>query len=68
MCENNFKNSKQLEIAIQALNDIIDPVNKLRRNLKEGELLNGLFAIQIMKDPSYLRSIASNALLKINDV
>ena len=52
---------EKLEIATQALEDICNPLDALQRTLKEGEKLNGL-AVQIIKDPYYLQSIAKKAL------
>jgi len=52
---------EKLEIAMQALEDICNPLGALERNLKEGEKLNGL-AVQIIKDPYYLQGIAKKAL------
>ena len=55
---------EKLEIATQALEDICNPLGALQRNLKEGERLNGL-AVQIIKDPYYLQSIAKEAIARI---
>ena len=55
---------EKLEIATQALEDICNPLDALQRNLKEGERLNGL-AVQIIKDPYYLQSIAKEAIARI---
>ena len=52
---------EKLEIATQALEDICNPLGALQREIKEGERLNGL-AVQIIKDPYYLQSIAKKAL------
>jgi hypothetical protein len=56
---------EKLEIAIQALEDICHPLDALHRGLKDGEQLNGL-ACQIIRDPSWLQSMASEALTKIS--
>jgi len=55
---------EKLEIAMQALEDICNPLGALERNLKEGEKLNGL-AVQIIKDPYYLQGIAKEAIARI---
>jgi len=55
---------EKLEIAMQALEDICNPLGALERKIKEGEKLNGL-AVQIIKDPYYLQSIAKEAIARI---
>ena len=55
---------EKLEIATQALEDICDPLGALQRKIKEGEKLNCL-AVQIIKDPYYLQSIAKKAIARI---
>lgn len=56
---------ERLKIAIKALQDISDPIAALERNLKKGERLNGMAAVQLSNDPYYLRKIAEKALSKI---
>ena len=55
---------EKLEIAIQALEDICNPLGCLQRDLKDGERLNSM-AVQVIKDPYYLQGIAKEALKKI---
>ena len=55
----------KLTIAIQALRDITSPLLKLQRDAEaENARLNG-YAAQLCSDPSFLRSIARDALDKI---
>jgi len=56
---------KKLEIAVQALNDVIDPISKMNRELEEGYRLDGQMAIKLSQDPNYLREIAKTALSEI---
>ncbi len=55
-----------IEIAESALMKIYDPINWMRNNLKEGESLNGTMAIQVSKDPYWLRQVATDALLELS--
>ncbi len=55
----------RLKIAIKALQDIQNPIAKMRRELEEDEVLNGVAAINLSKDHTYLKDIAKNALDKI---
>ena len=57
---------EKLEIAVQALEDICNPLGMLRRKLKEDERLNEL-AVNVIKDPYFLKSIAETALREIGD-
>lgn len=57
--------SKELETAKLALKEIINPVHYMQERLQKGESLNGLMAIQLAKDPEYLRNIAKKALEEI---
>jgi hypothetical protein len=65
---NEFENSqlkKQVEYLKSALEKISNPIKSMEQELKEGETLNGQYAIQLSNDASYLKSIALNA---INDL
>ena len=53
---------RKLNIAIQALKDIVDPISGIKRTLTLGEQLNGQMAILLSNDPNYLKEIARNAL------
>jgi len=57
---------KQFEIVVQALEDIVRPLDRLRRNLKDGQRLNGM-AAQLVRDPDYLQGIAREALQVIKE-
>lgn len=58
-------NDEKLQIALQALKDIIDPIGSFQRGLKEGETINGLMAIRLSEDHNYLKEIAQKALIAI---
>jgi hypothetical protein len=45
-----------------ALEEIAQPIAFIRKNLKEGEALNGSMAIALANDPNYLKGIAKAAL------
>ena len=55
---------RQLEVAAQALWDILHPIAKIRREMKPGYVLNGM-AHQIATDPEHLRLIARDALRRM---
>jgi hypothetical protein len=53
----------ELEFAIQALEDIANPIGALQRYAKEqGRQLDGYIAVQLSKDPAYIKGMASDAL------
>lgn len=53
----------ELEFAIQALEDIANPVAALQRYAKkQNRVLDGHVAVQLAKDPYYLQGMASDAL------
>lgn len=43
---------------VKALEEIIDPIRFMEERLEEGERLDGMAAVQLAKDVSYLRGIA----------
>lgn len=47
---------------VEALEEISDPIRFMQERLEEGESLNGMAAVQLAKDASYLRGIAIAAL------
>jgi len=57
----------ELKIAVQALNDVIDPISKMNRELEEGYRLDGQMAHKLSQDPNYLREIAKTALDKLEN-
>ena len=59
---------EKLEIAVQALLDIADPIGKMLRELPEGAKLDGGMAIHISQDHYFLKQEAKSALKKINGV
>lgn len=53
----------ELEFAIQALEDIANPIAALQRYADEqGRRLDGQDAVQIVKNPNFLMGMASDAL------
>jgi hypothetical protein len=50
------------QLAISALQKIKDPIAHMKQELKEGEELNGYYAVQLSNDAHYLRSIAEQGL------
>ena len=60
-------NDEKLQIALQALKDIVDPISSFQRNLKEGETINGLMAVKLSEDHNYLKDIAQKALAAIQE-
>lgn len=57
-----------LQVTSQALRDILDPISKMKRQLKADEQLDGIYAIKLSEDPNYLKSIAKNALEFMGEV
>lgn len=55
----------KLEIAVQALRDIVNPVAKWERELAEDERLNGAGVVMLLKEPSTYQRIAEDALRKL---
>ncbi|HLV84206.1 MAG TPA: hypothetical protein VKY62_10560 [Devosia sp.] len=49
-------------VPVEALEEISDPIRFMKEMLEEGEQLNGMAAIQLAEDASYLRGIARAAL------
>ena len=47
---------------VEALEEIIDPIRFMEERLEEGERLNGMAAVQLAGDASYLRGIARAVL------
>ena len=57
----------KLEVATDALRDILAPLGKLTRDAEaSGGKLNG-YAATLIRDPIYLQQIAREALEKIGD-
>ena len=56
----------KLEIAMQALEDIADPVGAIKRKMNPEERLNGPMAISLSQNHNYLKGIAREALYKID--
>lgn len=46
----------------EALEEIINPIKFIRLRLKDGEVLNGTYAVLLSKDAHYLQSIAIKTL------
>lgn len=58
---------EKLQIALQALQDIIDPVGAIKSKIQPTEQLNGSYAILLSNDPNYLKDIAKEALRRIQN-
>lgn len=66
--KNEKSGMEQIEKAKYLLQKLVNPIWAMRKELKEGETLNGFYANQISNDPNYLKSIAEEALLIIDEV
>ena len=55
-----------LQIAIKALENIINPIGYMKSKLEEGDTLNGGYAIMMTEKPQFYQNIAEEALIKIN--
>jgi len=53
------------QLAISALEAIIDPIGHMKKQLKEDERLDGMYAIRIAERPEYYQDIARKALEEI---
>jgi hypothetical protein len=53
------------QLAIDALEAIIDPIGYMKSQLKEDEQLNGMGAIMIADKPQFYQEIARKALSQI---
>lgn len=53
---------KDVTALVDALEEISDPIRFMKERLGEGERLNGMVAVQLAEDASYLRGIARAAL------
>ena len=56
---------EKLAWAIQALEDVTDPVSKVRRELRPGYSLDGTGCVRMLDDPETYRRIAREALAKL---
>jgi len=56
---------EKLAITIQALKDVIQPIDKIKRELEDGYQIDGRMAVALANDPNHLREIATEALKKI---
>ena len=57
---------EKLKIAIQALEDIEDPIGKMQRELPKGCTLDGHMACMMADDHNFLKREAREAIRKIN--
>ena len=55
-----------LQIALKALENIINPIGYMKSQLEEGDTLNGYAAVMIAEKPQFYQNIAKEALEKIN--
>lgn len=54
--------ASDVTVLVTALEEIIAPIQFMQERLEEGEQLNGMLAVQLTKDPEYLKDIAKDAL------
>lgn len=50
------------QLAISALEAIVDPIGHMKKQLKEDERLDGMYAIRIAERPEFYQDIAKKAL------
>lgn len=55
------------QLAISALESIVDPIEYMRKQLKEDEELNSMYAIRIAERPEFYQNIAKKALEEITN-
>ena len=53
------------QLAISALEAIVDPIGHMKKQLKEDERLDGMYAIRIAERPEFYQDIAKKALEEI---
>lgn len=53
------------QLAISALEAIVDPIGHLKKQLNEDERLDGMYAIRIAERPEFYQDIAKKALEEI---
>ena len=56
---------QKLEIAIQALRYVTNPIKKFKDELQEGEMLDGMWCVRLADSPQTYKGIAQKALDKI---
>ncbi len=61
----NMTTEQKLEIAIQGLRDVVDPIAQINREMKEGYTLDGLGAMHYKRDLESYRKIALQTLKKL---
>lgn len=57
----NTKLAEEIERLRKALEEIANPIEFMRKRLKEGEQLNGQYAVMLSQDHNFLKSIAKDA-------
>ena len=60
-----MNNDERLEIAIQALRDVIHPIGKIQREMPKGYRLDGAGAVDYLRDTNTYQNIARAALKKL---
>ena len=56
---------QQLEITMKALKAIVNPIDYLNSELKDGEKLDGHVAIMLIQKPVFYQDIAKKALAEL---
>ena len=62
-----METTEKLKIAMQALEDVMEPIAMFRRNLKPGEQLDGMWCVRLAESVGTYQNIANDALRKINE-
>lgn len=62
----NRKLENKLQIAVNALERIENPILAMRNEVPQGSLFNGYAAVEMMKNPNYYIDIATTALTQIS--
>ncbi len=65
--EVRMNDKEKLEIAVQALKDIIDPIGEIKRDICQGYVINLPTLIKLSESHIYLKEIAEMALRKIKE-
>lgn len=59
------KSDVRYQLAISALEAIVDPIGHMKKQLEEDERLDGMYAIRIAERPEFYQDIAKKALEEI---
>jgi hypothetical protein len=62
---NSVLGAVRYQLAISALEAIVDPIGHMKKQLKGDERLDGMYAIRIAERPEFYQDIAKKALEEI---